>query len=260
MVDKSGFNGQQDPGAGADDSAAVASIARNLMLKIQTTELCKVVKVSNDGGLSPAGLIDVQILVNQIDGNGEPTPHGVIKNIPYLRMQGGVSAIILDPVVGDNCVVGFCAHDISQVKKSKTMSNPGSRRRFDYADAVYLGGVLNGAPEQYVQFNAAGIKMYSPHKITLQAAEEIDIVAPVVKIDASTSTTITTPTFTVNGVTQLNGAVHANTTIDAGTSVTAPNLIGTTDVSGNGTSLHNHEHNMVAIQNGGTTKPTTAPL
>ena len=96
-----GYNGQQIPGAGANDSAAVAAIARRTMLKIQTTELVEVVAVRNDGALAQAGFIDVKIMVNQIDGAGNQTPHGVIKNIPYLRVQGGKNAIIIDPEVGD---------------------------------------------------------------------------------------------------------------------------------------------------------------
>ena len=255
-----GYPGVQSPGSGSDGWGAVAFIAQQLISRICTTTLVKVVKVSNDGGLSAAGLIDVQPLVNQVDSTGKPVPHAVIFNIPYLRMQGGANAIILDPKVGDIGYVGFGSHDLSGVIASKAQANPASFRRFDLADAVYIGGVLNGVPEQYIQFSDGGIKMHSEKKITLDAVEEIELTAPVVTINASTSTTVNTPTFTVNGVTQLNGAVHASSTIDAGTSVTAPNVIGTTDVTGNSTSLHSHTHNMPLVTNGGVTKPTTSPL
>lgn len=231
MANETGYNGQQDPGAGADDLAATGAIVRGILAQIQTTKLVQVRAVRNTGGLAAVGFIDVQPMVNQTDGAGNQTPHGIIYNVPYLRMQGGTDAIIMDPKVGDIGYAGFCTHDISTVKTTRAISNPGSRRRFDYADAVYIGGLLNGVPEQYIQFSTTGIKIHSPTNITLDSPGEIDLVAPVIKINATTSTTITTPTFTVNGVTQLNGAVHASGTIDAGTSVTAPAIIGTSTVS-----------------------------
>lgn len=238
-----GYPGVQSPGYGSDGWGAVAFIAQQLISRICTTTLVKVVKVTNDGGLSPAGLINVQPLVNQVDTTGKPVPHAVIFNIPYLRMQGGANAIIIDPQVGDIGYVGFGSHDLSGVIAAKAQANPASFRRFDMADAVYIGGVLNGAPTQYVQFNATGIKIHSPHKITLDAAEEIDLVAPVIQMNASTSITATTPTFTINGDLSVSQTVTA-----------------ATDVIGNGTSLHSHTHNMPSIQNGGVTKPTSGPL
>ena len=89
---------------------------------------------------------------------------------------------------------------------------------------MYIGGLLNDTPEQYVQFSTAGIEIHSPTlvKITapdvqiisetveVNASTSVSITTPqfsitgeTVAIDASTSTTITTPTFTVNGVTKL---------------------------------------------------------
>jgi hypothetical protein len=248
-INNLGYAGFQSPGYGADAWGAVAFTAQQIMNRICTTTLCKVVKVTNAGELSPAGFIDVQPLVNQVNPAGLPTPHAVIYNIPYLRMQGGANAIILDPVVGDIGYVGFSSHDLSNIIKAKGQANPGSFRRFDMADGVWIGGVLNGAPTQYIQFNTTGIKMVSTNNITLQATNGVDITAPVVRINASGSTTINTPTFTVNGATQLNGAVNASSTI-----------VAAGDVTGNGTSLHSHTHNMPAIANGGVTKPTTGPL
>lgn len=241
--DNLGYAGFQSPGFGSDGWGAVAFIAREIMNRICTTTLCQVVKVTNAGELSQAGFIDVQPLVNQITPDGKPIPHGVIYNVPYMRIQGGSNAIIIDPVVGDIGFVGFASHDISGVIAARGQANPASFRRYDLADAVWVGGVLNGTPTQYIQFNADGIKMHSPHKITLDAAEEIDLVAPVIKLNASTSITATTPTFTINGDLSVSQTVTA-----------------TIDVVGNGTSLHSHTHNMPLIQSGGTTKPTSSPL
>ena len=250
MADENlGYPGVQSPGYGSDGWGAVAFIARQIMNRICTTTLCKVVKVTNAGELSEAGFIDVQPLVNQVDSTGKPVDHAVIFNIPYLRIQGGANAIIIDPAVGDIGYVGFASHDISGVVAARGQANPASFRRYDMADAVWIGGILNSAPTQYIQFNSAGIKMVSPHSIQLEAADGVNITAPVIRINGSASVTINTPTFTVNGATQLNGAVNASSTVTA---------VG--DVTGNGTSLHGHTHNMPLIQNGSVTKQTSGPL
>jgi hypothetical protein len=35
------------------------------------------------------------------------------------------------------------------------------------SDALYLGGVLNGVPTQYIQFAAGGITITSPHPVNI---------------------------------------------------------------------------------------------
>lgn len=215
-MDNFGYNGQNDPGDGAAEDAAIANVARRIMLEIKTTKLVLVKAVRNNGALAQAGFIDAQPLVNQVDGAGNPTPHGVIYNIPYLRTQGGVNAIILDPVVGDIGVCGFDTHDISTVKTTRAAANPASGRRFDYADAVYIGGVLNGVPEQFIRFSSDGIEVLSPTKvrlvaptiemvasdvITMTATHSITETAPQVNVTASTRITESTATFSLTATT-----------------------------------------------------------
>jgi len=118
----------------------------------------KAVHVDSDG-LAPVGSVDVQPLVNQMDGEGNSFPHGTIFNLPYVRMQGGTNAVICDPVVGDNGIAVICDRDISSVKANKKQANPGSRRRFGLADGIYIGGLLNGTPEQYVRFTTDGMSI-----------------------------------------------------------------------------------------------------
>lgn len=173
MADNLGYPGTQSPGFGSGGWGAIAYIARGILNRICTTTLVRVVKVTNAGGLSPAGLIDVQPLVNQVDSQGKPEPHAVIFNIPYLRMQGGANAIIMDPEVGDVGYVGFGSHDLSAVIATKKQANPASFRRFDMADAVYIGGMLNGTPTQYIQFNSLGITITSPHGLSINAESTI---------------------------------------------------------------------------------------
>ena len=215
----------------------------------------KVMAVTSAGELAVTGLIDVRPLVNQERADGVTLEHGIIHNVPYLRMQGGTNAIIMDPVVGDIGMMVCADKDISALKSTKETANAGSGRVHDYSDGVYTGGMLNGVPEQYIQFSESGIKMFSPSSISLEAEESITLTAPSITFDASEEVTVNTPTFTVNGDTFLNGPVNASETIDAGGAVTAPNVTGTNDVIGGGKSLKNHTHRAQ-----GATAITTAPL
>ena len=245
MSDNDGYHGTQRPGDGTDQYNALTFVIRQVLNGRHHVALVKVVAVTAPRGLALAGTVDVQPLVNQLDGQGSAVPHGVVNDIPYLRVQGGADAVIIDPKEGDIGLCIFCDRDISAVKATRDAANPGSLRRSDMADGVYLGGVLNAIPSQYVLFSDAGIKMVSPTNITLQAPE-IDLVAPVVNINASSSATINTPTFTVNGATHLNGDTSVTGDASVSGTVTAPVVAGTTDVTFGGKSAGSHKHSGVS--------------
>lgn len=137
--------------------------------RVNTITLVKVVKIIPTGGLNAVGYVDVQPLVAQLDGAGNAMPHGIIHNLPYFRVQGGVSAMIIDPVVGDLGMAAFASHDISSVKETRDQANPGSRRRFDMADGLYLGGFLNGNPTRYIKMSADGIELEDSSQIILRS-------------------------------------------------------------------------------------------
>jgi len=178
-----------------------------------TNTIVKVKAVHPGTGI--VGTVDVQPMVHQQNGAGEPTPHGTIYGIPYLRVQGGTSAIIIDPVAGDIGYIVVSGRDISNVVATQKPSPPGSFRMHDMADAVYVGGFLNAAPQQYVQFTDQGISIVTPNKLTIQASE-VDITGPV----------------------KVSGAITA-----------------TGDVQGNGISLDQHIHGGVQSGSGTTGKP-----
>ena len=110
------------------------------------------------GGVAVAGTVDVQPLVSQIDGGNNVQPHGIIPGIQYFRLQGGANAIICDPVVGDIGYVVVSDRDTTNIKNGQSSPvTPGSFRRNDLADGVYVGGILNQKPTQYIQFTATGM-------------------------------------------------------------------------------------------------------
>ncbi len=195
----------------------IAFTVQQALSKMQTATLVRVESCTNDGALSPVGFVDVTPLVNQLDSQGNPTPHVIVHNVPYLRMQGGANAIIMDPQKGDIGVCVFASRDISKIKATKKQGNPGSFRQYSFSDGMYLGGMLNGTPTQYVQFSAAGIKMHSPIAIILDA--------PDIQLNAATAT--------------LSGS-----------------LVVAGDVTAQDTSLHNHAHSDVQSGNDTSGPPT----
>ena len=129
------------------------------LTRIRTSVVVKIIAV-HGGGVGPAPTVDVQPLVKQVDGQGgSATSHGTIYGIPCTRMQAGDSVIINDPVVGDIGTMVVHDRDISSLKANKgEESNPGSYRRFDPADGVYHGPMLNQTqPKQYIQFTSDGL-------------------------------------------------------------------------------------------------------
>ncbi len=143
---------------------------RSAMAKVRTAVPVKVITVSNDGAVSPVGFVSVQPLVGALDGNGIVWPHGIIENVPYLRLQGGANAVIIDPFIGDTGFALVCDRDISSVKATGQVSPPGSLRRFDLSDMIYIGVAISSqAPTQYIQFNATGITITSPVAVNINA-------------------------------------------------------------------------------------------
>lgn len=149
--------GQMTPWDTASDFNVTAFIIRQMMAKMVTTKLVRVQAVNSNGEVAAAPTVDVLPLVNQVDGNNNATPHGTVHGLPVFRLQGGPCAFILDPQVGDVGYVVAADRDISNAKANPGKQvTPGSFRKFDLADGIYVGGVLNAAPTCYVLFKADG--------------------------------------------------------------------------------------------------------
>jgi hypothetical protein len=141
--------GSQFPDDSNTDSTGISFIVRALLSRIDTIKVVQVKAVHPGAGSPPTvGTVDVQPLVNQIDFANPPnaTPHGVVYGLPYFRLQGGPWAIVLDPAVGDIGLIACSDRDISTVKNTAAQANPGSFRRLNIADGIYLGGILNAVP------------------------------------------------------------------------------------------------------------------
>ena len=172
MSTDQGYNGT--PAAAMSDPVdQLHDLVSMMIAGVRTAVPVRVVAVTNSGGASPIGRVDIQPLVGQLDGRGRHVPHGTIYGVPYMRIQGGGSAVILDPVVGDIGIAVICDRDISAVKSSKRASPPGSTRKYDLSDAVYLHTILSSAPSQYIRFHAGGIEINAP-SVTINGATSIN--------------------------------------------------------------------------------------
>jgi len=150
-VQSDGFVGQANETTGADSFNAQAFLVNQIISGKWTVCVVKVTAVKGGGPTSAPPTVSVQPLVNQVDGQGQATPHGVINGIPVVRMQGGNGAVVVDPLEGDIGIMLVASRDISAVKNTQAQANPGSTRTFDPADGIYLGGILNKAPGPYFQ-------------------------------------------------------------------------------------------------------------
>ncbi|ELD0485758.1 oxidoreductase [Escherichia coli] len=176
--------------------------------------------------------MDARPMVMGVAADGSPVEHEVIYNIPAWRLQGGGNAVIMPPHVGDIGVLAICDRDISAVKATRQAAMPGSKRTHNYADAIWLGGVLNGAPVQFVAFDDNRIRIVSPWKVEISAPEGV--------INAPESFTVNSPQITLNG----------DTAVSKGLNVTGRSgLSGGADIGG--IDFEKHVHG--GVESGGST-------
>lgn len=155
---------EQSVGGAAQDKLIIQQLISNVHTMIPV----EVVSVSVPAGtLAPIGRCSVRPLVQQVDGNNNVYGRGQIINVPYLRVQGGKNAVVLDPVVGDVGLCGFCERDISMVKRTGAEAAPNTRRQYSLNDAVYMFTMMSGTPEQFVHFKDSGIDIKSTGDINI---------------------------------------------------------------------------------------------
>ena len=152
------------------------------MDRVGTMTPCMVMAVTPSGVGKNIGTVNVQIGINQVDGAGNSTPHGIINNVPYFRFQGGANGIVIDPSVGDTGMIFAAFRDISTFKNTQNIANPGSFRSFDWADSIYFGGCLGQALTAYIQITTNGT-------INLVSPVAVNITAPVTSVTGSMTVT-----------------------------------------------------------------------
>lgn len=127
------------------------------------------VKAVHGGGASITGLVDVQPMVHQQDALGRAYPRQIIHNVPYLRIQGGGSAFIIDPKPGDIGFIVVSGRDHTHVVTTRQPAPPASFRQFSMEDCVYVGGFLNNGPDQFIQATDQGWRIVTPGTVSIEA-------------------------------------------------------------------------------------------
>lgn len=124
--------------------------------------IVQVKKVTIDGEVAQIGRVDVLPLVNMVDGRAQILKHQIIHNICYCRVTSGNRAIIIDPTVGDIGIAVFSDRDISKVKATKKQAAPGSGRKNNMADGIYVTAVLSDVPTSYILSKSDGSWVITP--------------------------------------------------------------------------------------------------
>jgi hypothetical protein len=210
---------------------ALSFLVTQIMNRKWTMTLC-LVKTVNGGGLAVPPTVDVQPMVNEVNGYGDKQEHGIIYGLPVFRLQGGLGAIIADPKAGDIGLMACAMRDISTVVANKAVANPGSARTYDPSDGLYIGAFLGAQPEQYVQFTDDGMKIADKNGNT------IDLTAAGITITPKSGTPVM-----IDGDLEVAGDVTADAEVTAGAAVPATSV-----------SLTTHLHTS-----GGAGLPTSTP-
>ena len=172
-------------------------ISRIIDNEVSTAVPVKVEAVHDKGATSPTGRVDVLPLVCSIDAEGNTIDPTILYNVPYSRVQGGVAAIVIDPVPGDIGLCVFCKSDTSNIKTGTSKpQQPGSFRNFDMADGFYVGCFLNQAPKVYIE-------LAQDETVMIKAKNGVTIEAPDggVKIKGS---------LTVEGTSRFTGNINVD--------------------------------------------------
>ncbi len=210
---------------------------------VNTALLVRVEQVEPSSAKSKSGRLTCKPLVNQYDSRGNILEMSQIFDIPYMRYQGGVAAIVCDPCVGDIGLAIFAQQDISLVGENELLSQvqPASFRSYDLADGLYIGGFLNQAPEIWLELTQDGqATLHAPTKIVIEAKDieliaenNISMTAKSVNIQAvdsfemASSQTNIESIVAITGDTSIKGAVTVNgeTKIVGSTTVTGATTI-----------------------------------
>jgi hypothetical protein len=86
-----------NPSTASDKLESLKFIIARELNNVNTVTLGKVLKCTNNGALSLVGYVDIQPMVNQMDSKDQGLAQPILYNVPYLRIQGGANAVIIDP-------------------------------------------------------------------------------------------------------------------------------------------------------------------
>ena len=236
--------GQQNYNTDSSPYNASEFQIQQALRKINTAEPVRVTGV-NPGKVGKAGTVTVQPIVNLVTGTGEGMAQSALFSLPYLRIQGGENAVIVDPKPGDVGLAVYAMRDTEQMKQGDGAEcNPGSARCYSKGDGFYLGGFLNKTPKRYIWIEDDGITMDDGEggKLELKGGK-LTISAPNGIETTSSVETHNTPALTM-------GSGGATATMNANMTVNGT-ITSTGDQTAGGISQMSHVH--TGVESGGST-------
>lgn len=168
------------PESSKTDTGAIDYIFEKLLADKTFIELVTVVASYPD-----TQTIDVKPLVCRTDPASNPVANSVVHGVACLRWQCGGSAIIMDPVIGDIGLMLATDRDSSAVRLSREESQPITKETHSRSDGIYLGGLLNMHPSQFIELKDGMINISTPDTVNISCKDA--------KVTASEGLTIDTP-------------------------------------------------------------------
>lgn len=219
------LKGNRENSTGASLYNVLDFFVKNFIKATVNTAIPVRVAAVTPGGSGKAGYVDVQPLIQSYDGFGNAIPSQTIFKLPYSRVQGGVAALIIDPVVGDIGLAVFAQQDCTNLGVSP--QKPLTKRCFSMADGFYIGGFLNQKPSIYLELTQGNVA-------NLICPQELNIKSSAVKIEAD-SVEIDAPITKINGNISAGGALGGKAEFNGNVEVTQ-------DVTAGGISFKTHTH------------------
>ncbi|WP_288229589.1 hypothetical protein [uncultured Desulfovibrio sp.] len=250
--------GLRDPFTLASDYNKLEFIVRRIISEmVNTSALVRVDGCTSQGPDGPAGTVAATPLVAQTDAEGNALPMTQIPSMPHGRVQGGIAALIIDPVAGDIGVASFCKSDSSTVKPGTSEpQRPGSFRSFDQADGMLVATVSNKAPEVWIEIKQdKTIIIHAPEGCTIETDKDMTINAEQsVTISAAQGIIFDAPQTTITGNLTATGEKGSDIGM-TGTVNLRGSLTSTGDQVAGGISQIKHTHTGVEPGSGSTGAP-----
>lgn len=186
--------------------------AMNQKLKdgMQTSFVGRIDSCSGKGSEAGSGTVSATQLTAQADASGKSLPMPSMTKLPYTRLQGGIAAVIIDPVPGDICVFSCCKQDISGIKQGTSQPVPaGSYRSFSQSDSIAVGAIHTKTPEVWIEIKQdKTVVIHAPKGVKIETDETVEVTAK--KVD------ITAPEVSIKGNVKIAGSVTSTGDMSAG--------------------------------------------
>ncbi len=187
--------------------------------------------------------VTVKPLIAQIDADNNKIELPEIFEIPYFRYSAGNTAVRLNPVAGDIGVLIVFKSDSSNIKTgNNSQILPNSFLNYPLYSGIYIGGMLNNEPENYIEIK--------DDNITINANQKVVINCQNAEVNADENILLKCQTAEINAESEVNiNSSKINLGENASLALINEKI---TDA------LNQHTHNY--INTAGAPTPTTPPL